>query len=95
MVKCLDCENRGRFNYKNESKRNYCKDHKKDGMIDFDEKNKYCIFSSCIKKASFNIETEKKALYCSDHKEEYMVNVKAKKCLQRFGIQTPIFKYIF
>ena len=82
MVKCLNCDNRALFNYKNENERIYCKDHKKDGMIDFDDKSQICIFSTCIKKASFNIETEKKALYCSDHKEDNMINVKGKKCLK-------------
>ena len=65
-------------------KAEYCRDHKKENMVDV--KHKKCIHIDdetriqCDKNPSFNYEG-KKAEYCNDHKKENMVDVKHKKCI--------------
>jgi hypothetical protein len=75
--RCLLCEKRPNYNYKNETKTLYCVTHKKDGMIDV--VNKRCL--DCKKRPTFNFENETTGLYCSKHKLDGMIDVKNKKCL--------------
>lgn len=55
-----DCKERPTHNYKDEKERLYCKNHKKENMIEFDRKTKYCIENNCITIASYNLSTIKK-----------------------------------
>ena len=59
-----DCKERATHNYKYEKERLYCKNHKENNMIDFDEKSKYCIETNCTTKSIYNFIGEKKAIYC-------------------------------
>jgi hypothetical protein len=43
MCKEKDCNEKATFNYKTESKGEYCKLHKKDKMIDMRYKNRICL----------------------------------------------------
>jgi len=72
---CLKCNKRPSFNYKNEKKPLYCKEHKLPDMIDI--KNINCL--ECNKRASFNFNYEKKPIYCNTHKLREMINVVKKK----------------
>ena len=55
-----DCKERATHNYKDEKERLYCKNHKKENMISFDEKTKYCIESECTILAYYNLPNTKK-----------------------------------
>ena len=51
MKKChyeLGCERIPCYNYKNELNRIYCSTHKKEHMINLDEKSKYCVINNSI-----------------------------------------------
>jgi len=85
--RCLLCEKRPNYNYKNETKTLYCVTHKKDGMIDV--VNKRCL--DCKKRPTFNFENETTGLYCSKHKLDGMIDVKNKKCLD--SKKQPTYNY--
>lgn len=77
---CIEdgCEVTANFNKKGESKAIYCKQHKKEGMINVNAKR--CIYNGCETHASYNI-VGKKAEFCAKHKTEEMVNVSNKFCI--------------
>jgi hypothetical protein len=74
--KCLECDKRPNFGYKDEKNPIYCVLHKKENMVDV--KNKKCL--ECDKQPKYGLKNEK-AIYCSLHKKENMINVVSKKCL--------------
>ena len=81
MKKChyeLGCERIPYYNYKNELNRIYCSTHKKEHMINLDEKSKYCVINDCPIKASYSYSWLSKAIYCNLHKSPDIINVKAK-----------------
>ena len=59
------CKKASFYGYKG-GKREYCKTHKLDDMINI--KFNICISEGCSKIASCNFRKEKKKLYCKDHK---------------------------
>jgi hypothetical protein len=63
------------YNYHNESKPEYCFEHKKYNMIDVKNKSKNCKFDNCNTRATYNYENECKGIYCVKHKLENMINV--------------------
>ena len=77
-----NCKERATHNYKSEKERLYCKNHKENNMINFDEKLKYCKEDNCYIKANYNFMDEKKAIYCKEHSKIDMVNIMAKKCIE-------------
>ena len=74
-VKCEnpDCNKRASYNFSNELKALYCKDHILDGMIDV--RNKRCNNPDCNTHANYNFSNETKALYCKDHIIDGMIDV--------------------
>jgi hypothetical protein len=77
---CLECKKLPAFNIEGETKRLYCAQHKKDGMINVISKT--CIHKGCKTRPNYNIEGETKALYCCEHKSKEMINVINKTCLE-------------
>jgi hypothetical protein len=73
------CKKQPTYNNEGEPKALYCSEHKKDGMVDVN--NKTCKHEGCKTRPTYNNECETKALYCSEHKEDGMVNVKDKMCI--------------
>jgi hypothetical protein len=73
------CNNQPSFNFPNENKEIFCKEHKRGGMINVIEKRK-CQFEGCNKQPSFNFPNESKGLFCLEHKREGMIDVKNKRC---------------
>ena len=73
------CKTHANYNIKGE-KALYCKDHKKDNMIDV--RNKTCIEKDCKIRSSYNIKGGK-PLYCFTHKKEGMFNVVNKTCIEK------------
>jgi len=55
--------------------REFCSEHKGEGMVDLRIKNSKCSHHGCTKRASFGVE---KAEFCSEHKGGGMVNTR--KC---------------
>ena len=76
--KCLDCGKNASFNIEGETKRLYCAKHKKENMINNNQKN--CL--DCKKKPCFNVEGETIGIYCDKHKKNGMINVESPKCLE-------------
>ena len=89
MCKETGCNKRPSFNYEGE-KASYCKDHKKEGMIDV--AHKLCLVLECNTRPNFNYEGEK-ASYCKDHKKEGMINVVSKTCIECNCNTQPNFNY--
>lgn len=81
MCKEINCNEKSVFNYKTESKGEYCKLHKKDKMIEIFRKSNICLEKDCITRASYNYKEKNKGLYCFKHKEEGMVDVISKRCI--------------
>jgi hypothetical protein len=73
------CKKQPTYNNEGKPKALYCSEHKKDGMVDVN--NKTCKHEGCKTRPTYNNECETKALYCSEHKEDGMVNVKDKMCI--------------
>lgn len=83
------CTNIGVFNYLKETGRIYCKEHKKDGMVN--KRIKYCL--TCVGKKEEGLNSDGligacfgfkggEREYCNNHKKEGMVNLKSKLCLE-------------
>jgi len=77
------------FNLPTEIKALYCKNHKKENMIDVI--NKRCCENNCMTRPNYNLPTETKALYCFEHKKENMIDVTNKRCCQDNCIKQPVF----
>ena len=69
MVLCKtgNCDKQAYFNYEEYKKGEYCKEHKKENMVNV--KDKRCIEPNCKKIPSFSNIGEQKRIYCSEHKE--------------------------
>lgn len=78
MVRCLLCKKNPSFNYYG-SKPRYCKDHKKDSMINV--RNKLCNYNLCCNRGYYYL-IDKKILYCYIHKLDGMDNIHLQKCLE-------------
>lgn len=74
----LDCINRARYNYIDSIGSKYCKDHKKDKMID--KNKKICLDKNCNYYATYNYKEHKNTLYCVNHKLENMIDKRQKIC---------------
>ena len=76
-INCNICPS---FNFINKYP-NYCKLHKKDGMINV--KSKKCKEENCNKlNPAFNYINNKLGIYCAQHKKDDMIDVINKKCLE-------------
>jgi len=75
-----NCKKQPNYNVEGETKRLYCNEHKKEGMVDV--KNKTCCEEGCKKQPNYNVEGETNALYCNEHKKEGMVNIISKTCCE-------------
>lgn len=73
-----DCNNIGSYNFVNKLSKHLCKDHKLDGMINFNYKK--CSFQDCYKYPIFNYQNENKGIYCYNHRLLNMINVVSKRC---------------
>ena len=78
--KCFlkDCDNIGRYNFVNKITKYLCKEHKLDGMINFNYKK--CLFEDCYRSPMFNYKNENKGIYCYNHRLVNMINVVSKRC---------------
>ena len=81
MSKCKskDCKKYASYNLEGQTPALYCKEHKKDNMVNVISKT--CLHEDCNKRPNYNIEGKKIGLYCVKHKKENMVDVKSKTCL--------------
>ena len=75
---CKDCNKWANYNTKGLKGGLYCKEHKKEGMVNVVSKK--CL--ECDTQPLYNLEGLKIGLYCKDHKLEGMVDVKNKTCLE-------------
>ena len=91
---CIDknCNKYPSYNYIGNTKRLYCKTHKKNGMI-ITRKKKTCINNFCNIVPTFNYEDKKIAIYCSKHKKNGMIDIKNKKCLYKNCKIRPHYNY--
>ena len=78
--KCEVCSTQAIYNYKNEKKPKFCKQHCLAGMVDI--LNKKCLVENCVKQPTYNYNDQKKGLYCKQHKLNNMVDVKHKTCIK-------------
>jgi len=76
---CIEegCCTRCNYNLPTEKVALYCREHKKNNMINV--KDKRCINFGCFKIPSYNLPNERQKLYCKEHKKDNMINVKDKK----------------
>jgi Rieske Fe-S protein len=86
---CLECKKLPAFNIEGETKRLYCAQHKKDGMINVISKT--CIHKGCNIIPNYNVEGETKGLYCATHKKDGMINVISKTCIHKGCKTRPIY----
>lgn len=87
----LECNIRSNFNFEGQTKGLYCRMHKKENMININDKS--CIESGCKTTPSFNFEGENKRLYCALHKKSNMVEVNGKRCIEENCKTTPNFNF--
>ena len=78
--KCFfkDCDKIGSYNFVNKITKYLCKDHKLEGMINFNYKK--CLFEDCYRSPIFNYKNEKKGIYCYNHRLLNMINVVSERC---------------
>jgi hypothetical protein len=70
------------YNYKTETKRIYCAQHKKINMIDVKNKRK-CLRVNCLKRPSFNFDSENKGIHDIDHIYLFVFDViNKRKCIE-------------
>jgi hypothetical protein len=74
-----NCTIRAGYNYENEKKGIYCRNHKLANMIDI--LHNKCKFTNCNIRPIYNYENEKKGIYCNKHKLENMIDVVNKNLL--------------
>jgi len=89
--KCIyeNCKRYATYNYEGQKKRIYCREHKKEKMIDVAHKK--CIEPGCIAQPTYNFPGEKKRLLCADHKKNGMIDIAHKKCLEPECNKRPTF----
>jgi hypothetical protein len=68
----------------------YCKKHKKEGMVDVLNIDKHCLEKDCTTIANFGTEL-KKPKYCFKHKKEGMSNVRNKQCIEKDCTTRPTY----
>jgi len=85
-----NCKIHPTYNYKDQTKALYCKNHKKENMIDI-RMNRKCIVNDCIHRSIYNYDGETKGLYCKTHKKDNMIDVKSKRCIEPNCKKFPIF----
>jgi len=73
------CKTQPSYNKEGETIGLYCREHRKDGMVDV--KNIRCIHPGCSTRPSFNTERETKGIYCNKHRKDGMMNVVDKSCI--------------
>jgi hypothetical protein len=83
------CKKRAYFNHKGETKRLYCGDHRKEGMIYLNYNS--CIHPCCTKHPKFNKAGETKGLYCASHKQPMMIDIKNSRCIHNGCTKRPNF----
>lgn len=78
--KCFfkDCDKIGSYNFVNKITKYLCKEHKLEGMINFNYKK--CLFEDCYRSPIFNYKNEKKGIYCYNHRLLNMINVVSERC---------------
>jgi hypothetical protein len=86
----INCQKRCSFNFKGKSAI-YCKEHKKEGMIDV--KHKTCDENNCNKRPHFNFKGEKQGIYCFEHKKKEMIDVSHKTCEESNCNKRPNFNF--
>ena len=97
MSKCIyeSCKNRAYFNYEGNTKRQYCKLHRVNGMIYVPS---YCKIDCAVKGCEnyypkYNYIGENYGIYCSRHKKENMIDVHRRKCLHPNCYIIPSYNY--
>ncbi|CAM9633284.1 unnamed protein product [Hapterophycus canaliculatus] len=75
------CSKRPTYGVAGSTKREFCSQHAKEGMINVN--NKRCIQANCTTIPSFAVAGSKKAEFCSQHAREGMIDVRSKRCSQR------------
>jgi hypothetical protein len=90
---CIEkyCEEPSKFNYKNNKNPIYCKNHKKENMVN--TSYKLCNNELCLKVACYNFPgmTFK---FCKEHGEEGMVDVRSKHCASKDCYKRANFNYM-
>lgn len=76
--KCLKCDKRPNYNFKEEKDAKYCLDHAEDGMINILDKK--CLECDVI--PTYNFPDKKEALYCVKHAKDKMVDIKHRVCIE-------------
>ncbi len=93
MPYCIhpNCKKNASFNYINEKKRLYCKEHKLENMVSLT--NKSCCFTGCRVTPNFNYADKDTGIYCTTHKLEGMVDVKHKHCEHKDCKTRPTYNF--
>jgi len=86
-----NCNIRANFNYENETKGLYCKEHKQNTMINV--KDPTCAKEECNIQPCYNYSSEKRGLYCAKHKKDNMIDIKTAKCTEINCIIIPCYNY--
>ena len=62
--RCVEenCLKQPSFNFDSETKGIYCVQHKKQNMIDVQNKSKCCLEENCLKRPCFNFDSENKGI---------------------------------
>lgn len=76
--KCMDCDKKACYNYKEFNWGLYCLSHKEHNMVDV--KNPKCEYAGCNKQPRYNNVDEKNGKFCFLHKEPQMVDTTHKTC---------------
>ena len=72
------CTKQSSYGVAGTKKKEFCFDHKKDGMVDV--RNKECTHDGCTKQPSYGVAGTKAAEFCSEHRKGGMVDVRSKRC---------------
>lgn len=86
-----NCKKTANYNYKGQTKGQYCSVHRLNDMIDISRS--ICKFDKCKLRATYNYKGEKKGLYCSIHKIDSMIDVLNKKCIYNGCTTNPNYNY--
>ena len=67
------CTKRPSYGAAGIAKREFCSQHKEEGMVDLN--SKICGHGGCTKRSSFGVASSTKKEFCAQHKKEGMVNL--------------------
>ena len=81
------CRKQPSYGVYGSNKREFCFEHKRDGMVDLVSKR--CAHLGCSKVPSYGVDGSKKKEFCAEHKRDGMVNVKDRSCLHRCCSKVP------